>query len=88
MFEDSANSQQLKDRKGSFPQTNHVPPFGIRNELRVLIEYAKLCHSKLDEYSHTVQGDRELLARGDLTQNQRNIVTITLEEKLQLTTLL
>ena len=81
IFEDASNVQLLKDRKGSFTQTNYVAPFSARDELKVLIEFTRLCQNKLDGYIRTAEGDSELLARNDLTWNQRNILTVTLEEK-------
>ena len=74
--------------EGAFERDKYVPPFNKKQEIRVLLEMARLLRKKLSEYPRTVQGDVDLARSGKLSQAELDIVHITIEEKMQMRNLM
>ena len=53
----------------------------FNNELKALQELNRLCLARLDDYPRTLDGDKVLFEREDLTYNQRNSLKVTIHEK-------
>ena len=88
LFNDVSDMDQLADRPNQFVDTKHVTPFTKKHEIKVLLEMSRIIRKSLGEYPRTLSGDLAMLRSGEVTKNQRNILSITIEEKETLTKLI
>ena len=92
-FDDKSNLVKVKEKtqvrylyngKKKFTRKQIEAPVSVNNELRVLKELTRMCYSRLHNYPSTLKSDLGLLKTGNLTKNQRNALTVTIEEKREL----
>ena len=80
-FYDTENIEELVNIKDTYLETNVVSPFNVKSELFVMRRIIKLCQFSLQSYPRTLEGDKALLKRDDITLNQRNALLMTIREK-------
>ncbi|KAL4487539.1 hypothetical protein ABPG72_007059 [Tetrahymena utriculariae] len=78
----SLHEQQTENNEnlqGYKPQK--TPPISIQNETEMWVRISNMCQNSISLYSTTLKEDKELLAKDNLTQNQRNCVLLRSGEK-------
>ena len=61
-----------------------LAPFSTRTELIVMNQLMRAASRSLEGYQRTANGDKEILLQDEITFNERNIISIILEEKIGL----
>ena len=54
LYNENQNLEPLSLLEGAFEKDKYVPPFSKKQEIRVLLEMARLLRKKLSEYPRTV----------------------------------
>jgi hypothetical protein len=67
---------------------SRTPPLSIINEVATWQELQSMCQQSLEAYPHTLNRDREIFAKADLSGNQQNIMILRMGEKRILTQLI
>ena len=80
-FDDVDNIDFVIESIAAAENEDAIAPISVHNELTVMIELIKACHSRLENFPRTLIGDGEMLQKDDLTTNQRNILLLTKERK-------
>lgn len=76
---DDSDSDEDDQSKGF--KAKDLPPLTVRNERKVLERIYAQAKDQYDRYDTTLEEDRKLLEREDLTFNERNCVLYRLGEK-------
>ena len=67
LYNEQSNLDPLAELEGAFERDNYIPPLSKKQEIRVLLEMARLLRKKLADYPRTISGDIDLARSGKLS---------------------
>ena len=80
-FDEEESIEKLEATFIQIWEEQFVQPLSIKNELAVMGAIDMICRGSLQKYPTTLEEDKKRMESEDLTQNERNVLTLIMREK-------